>query len=162
MGVGVFSIVASLCFGCAPGEVRASARASGVAMSWSSPDWRWGFADGEAHDVAMRVRSSLSTPHARADFVRRLRSADAPPKLEETKMVLALAWQRSRNLGYDSADWEAAMEEMAAGKFEGDGGPARLADAIRSRVEGPDAEAEPLGLLAARSLEALQFSSRGL
>jgi len=133
--------------------------------TWSSPDWRWGYGNGAAHDVAMRVRASLSSPASRSAFMEALRSSD-PPSLEETeevKMVLALAWQRARNYGYDTANWEGAMEQMAACEFEGEGGSGRLAQAIRSRLGGSEADASTaVGPLAAKSLEALQFESRGL
>lgn len=132
-----------------------------MSYSWSSPGWRWGYANGAAHDVAMRVRSALSTPQARAGYLDSLRSSDGAPPLDDIKMVLALAWQRARNYGYDDADWEGAMEDMAACKFEGDGGSERLAQAIRARLGGGEADAA-LQVLAAQSLDALQFESRGL
>eukprot|EP00747_Dinoflagellata_sp_TGD_P068352 gnl/TRDRNA2_/TRDRNA2_155673_c0_seq2.p1 gnl/TRDRNA2_/TRDRNA2_155673_c0~~gnl/TRDRNA2_/TRDRNA2_155673_c0_seq2.p1 ORF type:complete len:240 (+),score=36.63 gnl/TRDRNA2_/TRDRNA2_155673_c0_seq2:171-890(+) len=129
--------------------------------SWSSPNWRWGYGVGEAHNVAMRVRDSLCTPESRSAYLEALRSTDNAPPLEETKMVLALAWQRARNRGYDDADWEGAMEDMAACKFEGEDGTERLSEAIRSRLP-KTAEPESLDVLAARSLETLQFIKQGL
>jgi hypothetical protein len=138
-------------------------RTPGVIMSssWSLPDWRWGYANGTAHDVAMRVRSALSTPQSRAGFLKSLRSPDSAPPLDEVKMVLALAWQRARNYGYDDADWEGAMEDMAACRFEGEGGSERLAQAIRARLGGGEA-GSAVEALAAQSLDVLQFERRGL
>jgi hypothetical protein len=134
-----------------------------MSSSWSSPDWRWGYANGAAHDVAMGVRSSLSTPQSRARFLESLRSSGggAPP-LDDVKMVLALAWQRARNYGHDDADWEGAMEEMAKCRFEGEGGSQRLAQAIHTRLGGGGEEGAAVEVLAAQSLDALQFESRGL
>ena len=129
--------------------------------SWDSPDWRWGYANGAAHDVAMAVRSRFDGRPARARLLADLRSAEPPP-LDDVKMVLSLAWQRARNYGYDNADWEGAMEQMAACAFEGEGGPARLAEAIRLRLGNTDAADASLETLAALSLESLQFEARGL
>ena len=34
--------------------------------SWGSPEWKWGYADGAAHDVAARVREELAMKHRRS------------------------------------------------------------------------------------------------
>lgn len=124
-------------------------RASSViVMGWSDVGWNWGSANGDAHDVAMRVRSDLATPEARVKFLQDT-SAGAS-SFDDAKMALALGCQRARNLGYDTADgvrdggkwptggkWESLMEEMAACNFEGEGnsGNETLAEAIRKRLK---------------------------
>eukprot|EP00965_Chrysotila_dentata_P150025 4955155-Pleurochrysis_carterae.AAC.2 len=126
--------------------------------SWSSPDWRWGYANGAAHDAAATLRNKLRTNSAREEFLKDARSGSA--SLEELKLALALKWQRARNFGYDEDDWEAAMEDMAACKFEGPNGKEALAAALKARL--PESSDESVDQLAVRSLEALQFVDRGL
>jgi hypothetical protein len=79
---------------------------------------------------------------------------------------LALKCQRARNVGYDldrGATWEQLMEDMAACKFEGEGGDEKLATAIRERL--PSAiqypAAEPM-MMVAVALRAMGFVERGL
>ena len=139
-----------------------------VSMGWSSPKWNWGSAVGEAHDVAMRVRSLLSTPEVRQGFLQKTASGEVD--FEEAKMALALKCQRARNLGYDligeqwrGNSWETLMDEMAACKFEGEGGEELLADAIRLRL--PPVSQYPgsdTRTMIAVALQSLDFVARGL
>tara|TARA_B110001452_G_scaffold102600_1_gene85155 strand:+ start:380 stop:622 length:243 start_codon:yes stop_codon:yes gene_type:complete len=79
-------------------------------------------------------------------------------------MALALKCQRARNLGYDEKDWEGLMEEMAACKYEGDGGSERLCDAIRRRLDSPPSEPpglDPFNILVASAFTALEFVEKG-
>ena len=131
-------------------------------MGWSSPNWNWGSAVGDAHDQAMKVRSSLSTPEVRIQFLQDNAAGDVD--MEDAKMALALKCQRARNVGYDDrGKWELLMEEMAACKFEGEDGEKLLADGIRERlpsaIQYPDAA--PCEMVSV-ALNRLGFVERGL
>ena len=138
-------------------------------MGWADPDWNWGYANGRAHDEAMKVRDALQSPESRKSFTFMVFAGMAPT--ENIKMVLALKCQRARNLGYDNANWAGLMEDMAACKFEGEDGEGLLCNAIRGRLE--NAPPEPtegsagsginqLSILAASALTELKFEERGL
>lgn len=43
---------------------------------WLSPSWNWGYAVGDAHDAAARVRAKLSTPDARRQWLDSAASGD--------------------------------------------------------------------------------------
>jgi len=128
--------------------------------SWASPEWKWGYADGEAHNVAMRVRGEYSKPHRRSALLSyaRLGSVD----FLDLKMALALKCQRARNLGYDEADrrWESLMEELAACEFESGDGDAKLKDAINKRLPTP-VDTHCAGTIA-EALDHLGFFEKGL
>ena len=107
--------------------------------TWGSPEWKWGYADGAAHDEAARVREALAMPHRRSAFLMwaKVGSTD----LVDLKMALALSCQKARNEGFDAPDgrWEALMEEMAAAKFMKDGLIVLedLAKAVNARLPTP-------------------------
>ena len=142
---------------------RYAPRRAIISMGWSSPSWNWGSAVGDAHNEAMRVRDSLSTPEKRTQFLQdnAANSAD----LEDAKMALALSCQRARNIGYDlpGRPWEGLMEDMAACKFEGEDGPEKLATAIRAilppSAQYPD---QPPSVMISVALQAMDFVPRGL
>ena len=135
--------------------------------SWGSEDWRWGYADGEAHTVAVRVREELDRPHRRATMLSYARMGAVD--FFDLKMALALKCQRARNLGYDAPDgrWEALMEEMAAAKFETDGmiDQHKLAAACNERlpkaVDAATTEENPATAVA-EALDHLSFVEKGL
>ena len=133
-------------------------------MRWSDSNWNWGSADGDAHNEAMRVRTLLSTPQARREFLQR--AADGTVDLEDVKMALALKCQRACNVGYDlpGRGWQTLMESMASCAFEGDDGEAKLEAAIRERLKNasklyPEATAREMIAVA---LNNLGFVERGL
>ena len=79
-------------------------------------------------------------------------------------MALALKCQRSRNVGYDDrGKWEMLMNDMAACKFEGEGGDDLLANSIRERLPSairyPDASTQEMISVA---LNNMGFIERGL
>ena len=131
-------------------------------MSWATPGWNWGYADGTAHDAAMRVRSALATRASRQSFLDAAAAGSAD--LETVKMALALKCQRARNHGYDSADgrWEELMEDMAACAFEGEGGADKLAAAIAKRLAAGGPPSPGAGPAAALALAHLGFVKKGL
>ena len=145
-------------------------------ITWGSEGWNWGSADGEAHNVAARVRENFAKPHRRSALVSYCKTGSVD--LFDVKMVLALSCQRARNLGYDEADgrWESLMNEMAAGAFEEDNMIIRdkLADAVNKRLDEPVDWKNPPGsesweekievpsLPIALALEKLEFVKNGL
>ena len=38
-------------------------------MSWGSPAWNWGSANGKAHDEAAKLRGALATEAQRVDYL---------------------------------------------------------------------------------------------
>ena len=142
-----------------PMEELASMFSEEPPSTWGSDDWKWGYADGKAHEEAARVREELAMPHRRSAFLMwaKVGSTD----LVDLKMALALSCQNARNGGYDAPDrrWEALMEEMAAAKFMKDGLIVLedLAAAVNSRLPKPfDMEAleEELEIAEGESLTA--------
>ena len=55
--------------------------------AWSDPEWRWGCADGTAHAVATRLKTSLSTAEARSRFLTDVGMLDEED-WEDSKVVL--------------------------------------------------------------------------
>ena len=92
-----------------PCTQRVPATALAVSMGWSTPTWNWGYANGDAHDEAMRIRTALAEPHARAKFLQTTAAGESG--IEDVKMALALSCQRARNVGYDTRErsWETLM-----------------------------------------------------
>ena len=82
--------------------------------SWSSPEWKWGSADGVAHTEAAKARQEFDKPFRRSSLLSwaKLGSAD----YVELKMVLALKCQHAKNGGYDAPDgrWAKLEAQMAA------------------------------------------------
>ena len=125
-----------------------------VIGQWSDPGWNWGSANGEAHNEAMRLRASLSTPEKRERFLTDVGMLDEED-WEDSKVVLALACQRASKLcyakDYPNLDkeaqlaWRALMNDMAACRFEGYQGDLLLAEEIGERL-GPT-ESERLSAL---------------
>ena len=114
-----------------------------VIGQWSDPGWNWGSANGEAHNEAMRLRASLSTPEKRERFLTDVGMLDEED-WEDSKVVLALACQRASKLcyakDYPNLDkeaqlaWRALMNDMAACRFEGHQGDLLLAEEIGERL----------------------------
>ena len=138
--------------------------------SWGSPEWKWGYADGAAHDVAARVRDEFSKPHRRSALLSFAKMGAVD--FFDLKMVLALACQKARNQGYDAADgrWESLMDEMANADFEKDHmiDQEKLAAAINTRLPEPildpkdiDGGPNPAAVVAA-ALEQLDFVDKGI
>ena len=110
--------------------------------AWSDPEWRWGCADGTAHAVATRLKTSLSTAEARSRFLTDVGMLDEED-WEDSKVVLALKCQRAAkrchaaDYGLDEEaqdSWQSLADDMANCKFEGYGGDLRLVEAIGVRL----------------------------
>ena len=123
----------------AAGDGAASLFEEPPPITWASEGWNWGSADGEAHNVAARVREDFAKPHRRSALISYCKTGSVD--MFDVKMVLALSCQRARNLGYDEPDgrWESLMDEMAAGIFEDDHmiDREKLADAVNKRLPSP-------------------------
>lgn len=149
----------------APTLAAIPSRRLNIAMGpWSSPTWKWGDANGGAHDAAQLVRTALSDPQDRVKFLQSAASGESD--IEDVKLALALSCQRARNVGYDTREraWETLMDEIVACAFEGDGSEEKLEQAIRSRLKNqsanyPDATAREMIAVA---LSHLGFVERGL
>lgn len=141
--------------------------------SWSSPEWKWGSADGVAHEEATKARTEFAKQFRRSSLLSwaKLGSAD----FVELKMVLALKCQHARNEGYDASDgrWAALESEMAAAEFEPEPSridTAKLAEAINKRLptpvtteEYPDLSPEEFpAAVIAEALDHLEFKQRGI
>ena len=88
---------------------------------WSSSNWNWGYAQGEAHDLAISVRSSLQSPTSRERFI--AKCVNNQIDIEEIKMVLALRFQMAARQGKDGngIGWN-IMNQMADCKYESENG----------------------------------------
>ena len=104
---------------------------TGVALPpepWTSPNWNWGSARGDAHDAARVVRGVLNeSPSRRRDWITAMvqstPSDDAVP-WEEVKLVMALAFQLSGHRRAEvcrsgNGTWLEVMAMMQRGYFEG-------------------------------------------
>lgn len=133
--------------------------------SWASDEWKWGSADGAAHEVAERVRGELEMPHRRQVLLSYARMGNVD--FFDLKMALALKCQRARNMGYDNADgrWGSLMEAIAACEFEdADRGDELLIAAINERLPEPVDPAGNGGMAAvvAEALALLDFATKGI
>lgn len=80
--------------------------------SWRSSEWNWGYGNGTGHDCAAICREKFSSKKERAQFVTNLLEGNiAETDLEETKLVLALKWQRNYRSGYGEV-----LDTMAGAK----------------------------------------------
>lgn len=120
----------------------------GVSRSgWTSPEWKWGSAQGTGHDCAKICRERYATPEARLELIRcLLLSKDeirtdvdsdsnpnyssgggtataaskkrTPENFEEVKLVLALAWQKARKKCYGGLEsYGELLDEMEKGQL---------------------------------------------
>ena len=120
----VLLLTASRAWVSSPRRIGNTARQE-IAMSssgWSSPDWNWGYAVGEAHNVAMTTRKKFDSSAERKAYLSAIGQQDVGTGLdvEELKMVLALRFQFASRQGKDGCGtgWN-IMCEMAECKYEG-------------------------------------------
>ena len=69
-----------------------SAAAFDAAMSWGSPAWNWGSANGKAHDEAAKLRGALATEAQRVDYL----AAAKAGRISEASLKLALGLTMQR------------------------------------------------------------------
>ncbi|XRB19134.1 hypothetical protein RI054_20g89800 [Pseudoscourfieldia marina] len=98
---------------------------------WASPNWNWGYAVGDAHDLAMTTRSKLRTEDARKTFLANLAAGSVD--LEEVKMVFALTVQLA-NHRRQAGPLNDVLMRMAAVSYEGEDGPTLLASDIYAAI----------------------------
>mmetsp|Transcript_103823 Transcript_103823/g.323606 ORF Transcript_103823/g.323606 Transcript_103823/m.323606 type:complete len:139 (-) Transcript_103823:67-483(-) len=138
-------------------------------MGWSDPNWRWGSAIGEAHDLAMALRSRLGSEEVRQAWLEDLVSDKVD--VEDLKLALGLRIQHAARQGMDGqgAGWQ-LMQDMVACKYEGPSGEQALRQDLlqlgdRLPAVPPYGEAGPqdsLGRAAARALTGMGFIAGGL
>ena len=100
-------------------RVRFALRRAVPAMGWADPNWNWGSAIGEAHDLAQPLRARLNADAAaREAWIKRLAAGEVD--IEEAKLALGLRAQKARRqrVDGDGLGWR-LMEDLAACKFEG-------------------------------------------
>ena len=73
---------------------------------WTSPDWHWGYAQGQGHECAKICRQQYANEKQRKLLIQELlnsedEEASCTTSFEEIKLILALAWQRGRWDGSD-------------------------------------------------------------
>ena len=91
----------------------------------TSARWRWGYANGDAHDLAMRLRRRLDGMEARMTFVNEAKGGREA--YDDVKLALALAIQRAGNERRQEAlRWTPILNAMAAGHYEESEGRARF------------------------------------
>jgi len=101
--------------------------------SWTSPEWKWGSPEGAAQDCIKICREKYSTPKARSELIDCLLlpeeavrsknnnddakdSSRVPENFEEVKLVLALFWQKTRELSCAGFEpYWALLDELASG-----------------------------------------------
>mmetsp|Transcript_16632 Transcript_16632/g.24444 ORF Transcript_16632/g.24444 Transcript_16632/m.24444 type:complete len:179 (-) Transcript_16632:112-648(-) len=89
-----------------------------VMAGWSDPNWNWGSPFGTAHDLAMNLRSKLSSRDSRVIWLEKLLNHDID--MEEVKLALGLRIQHASRQRIDGngAGWN-FMEMMKDCKYEG-------------------------------------------
>eukprot|EP00241_Pyramimonas_parkeae_P010629 CAMPEP_0114227554 /NCGR_PEP_ID=MMETSP0058-20121206/1854_1 /TAXON_ID=36894 /ORGANISM="Pyramimonas parkeae, CCMP726" /LENGTH=240 /DNA_ID=CAMNT_0001338407 /DNA_START=27 /DNA_END=750 /DNA_ORIENTATION=- len=92
---------------------------SSQAYGWGSPNWKWGYAVGDAHDAAAKVRSQLRAPAVRAGWLQAVTCDPKRVSWFEIKLVLALAWQRAARDDGGPNGFRAVMENMRLAQYEG-------------------------------------------
>lgn len=90
---------------------------------WTSPSWNWGTPQGTGHDCAMICREQYTTSQDRAQLIENLLLEDKeasriPQDFEEVKLLLALVWQRYRNMSIGNKMYGDLLDQMADCRFE--------------------------------------------
>ena len=107
--------------------------------SWGHPEWKWGSADGLAHEAAAALRAHFAKRHRRTSFLAWAKAGTVD--MADLVLALALKCQRARNEGYDAPDgrWEALMDGIANAEYSD--GPLidqpKLAAAVNARLPAP-------------------------
>ena len=71
--------------------------------SWNSPEWKWGSADGAAHEAAAKMRAQFAKRHRRTSFLAWAKAGTVD--FGDLTLALALKCQQARNEGFDAADF---------------------------------------------------------
>jgi len=91
-----------------------------LSMTWASPNWRWGYTIGDAHDAAKEMREKLAGRDDRMVFLERLAVDDGDlmsVDVEQMKLCLALRFQRIKQKKFGE-EALAIMQSMAECKYE--------------------------------------------
>lgn len=101
---------------------------------WASPSWNWGSSQGTGHDCAIICREQYATAQDRAQLIENLLleqdededkeaqqaapPARIPSDFEQVKLVLALVWQRYRNMSAGNKMYGDLLDQMVDCRFE--------------------------------------------
>ncbi|EKX41455.1 hypothetical protein GUITHDRAFT_153807 [Guillardia theta CCMP2712] len=86
---------------------------------WDSPTWRWGYSQGDAHDLAFQLRTKLFDENSRMDWLRNLVNGQSV-EWEDVKVVLGLLWQRANREAWQGSDYyNDILNRMVAAHYEG-------------------------------------------
>jgi hypothetical protein len=92
---------------------------------WTSPSWNWGSAQGTGHECAKICRKTYATAQDRAQLIENLLLEDkedtpirTPTDFEEIKLLLALVWQKYRNMSIGNKMYGDLLDQMADGRFD--------------------------------------------
>ena len=138
--------------------------------SWNSPEWKWGSADGAAHEAAAKMRAQFAKRHRRTSFLAWAKAGTVD--FGDLTLALALKCQQARNEGFDASDgrWESLMDDIAAADFNTDGpiiDQPKLAAEVNKRLpepiefEGYSRDQYPAAVCG-HALEHLDFVEKGL
>jgi hypothetical protein len=95
---------------------------------WTSPSWNWGSPQGTGHDCAKICREQYTTAQDRAQLIDNLLLEDheeaprIPQDFEEIKLLLALVWQRYRNMSAGNKMYGDLLDQMADCRFDDEAG----------------------------------------
>ena len=103
-----------------PLQLLSNSRAVVVTKGWGDPNWNWGSAIGEAHDLAGPLRQRLGTPDARIAWLREVLKDTTTISWDEIKLALALEWQRAEREGRAGGPdgFARVMDKMVAAEYE--------------------------------------------
>jgi hypothetical protein len=90
---------------------------------WTSPSWNWGSPQGTGHACAKICREQYATAQDRAQLIENLLLEDKeapriPQHFEEVKLLLALVWQRYRNMSAGNKMYGDLLDQMADCRFD--------------------------------------------
>uniref|UniRef100_A0A7S1NBJ9 Uncharacterized protein n=1 Tax=Eutreptiella gymnastica TaxID=73025 RepID=A0A7S1NBJ9_9EUGL len=93
---------------------------------WGSPNWNWGYAQGEAHDRAAVMRAELGDTSDRLAFLATLLSGKV--QWNDISLCLGLQFQRAGHERRDGAPtgYNLILNRLVANKYEGEGGVGKL------------------------------------
>lgn len=86
-------------------------------MGWGEPGWNWGYAVGEAHDLAAELRPRLGSQAQREAWLRAAVSPASPVPLDEAKLCLGLRVQRCGRS--QAGPFNDVLAALVQGDFEG-------------------------------------------
>jgi hypothetical protein len=142
-----------------------------ASVGWRSPGWKWGYANGKAHDVAMTTRASLQSRDERVSYIAKLvQDGKDVEDIEYLKMTLALRFQLASRQGKDGCGAGLIiMENMADCMYEDENVDLLISHLLELADKLPNdlqdlvgCHDDSLGCAAARVLAGTDFIELGL